>query len=69
MKIGSALADGVGQGEVALWVAVHGGPLAVVVAGYRKGLVSARWTVCLLSCKNGRKNLCKDSISGILGRF
>ena len=61
LKIGSAVAERVGQGEVggcttladsAWWLL----QLVAVAAGYRKGLVSAVWPILLLSCANGRRN-------------
>ena len=60
LKIGSAVAERVGQGEVggcttfadsAWWLL----QLVAVAAGYRNGLVSAIWPIPLLSCANGRR--------------
>ena len=61
LKIGSAVAERVGQGEVggcttladsAWWLL----QLVAVAAGYRKGLVCAVWPILLLSWANGRRN-------------
>ena len=54
LKIGSALAERVGQGEV-------GGCTALADSAWRrlqlpverKALVNAGWAICLLSCTNG----------------
>ena len=70
LKIGSALAERVGQGEVggstaladcARWLlqlAIEKAwslCMAAVAAGYRKGLVSTGWPTLLLSCTNRHK--------------
>ena len=54
LKIGSALAERVGQGEVVGSTALAD-CMAAVAAGYRKGLVSSGWPALLLSCTNRRR--------------
>ena len=54
LKIGSALAERVGQGEVGGYTALPDSAWYVAVAAVcRKALVNDRWAICLLSCTNG----------------
>ena len=58
LKIGSALAERVGQGEVGGCTALADSAwrlLQLAAAGYRMGQVSSGWPVLLLSCANGRR--------------
>ena len=72
LKIGSALAERVGQGEVGGCTALPDSAqcMVAVAAAYWKALVSDGWAICLLSCTNGHRkcsfHLCRDSISGSL---
>ena len=43
--------------------------MAVVAAGYRKGLVSAGWPVLLFSCTNKCRKRSFHLIGGFLGSF
>ena len=53
LKIGSALAERVGQEEVDGCTALADSAMAAVAAACRKALVNAGWAIVLLSCTNG----------------
>ena len=52
LKIGSAVAERVGQGEVGGSTALPD-CMVVVAAACRKALVNDGWAICLRSCTNG----------------
>ena len=52
LKIGSAVAERVGQGEVGGSTALPD-CMVVVAAACRKALVNDGWAICLLPCTNG----------------